>query len=89
MAHQVLWNKILLERFIDLGSLTEIEERVMRTRAAGWTRIEQSLKLGVSVATIDRTISALKRKYDSIQKYDPILPPRDLYHNVLHPADDN
>lgn len=30
----------------------------------------------MSLATIDRIIARLKVKYDNVQKYDPILPPR-------------
>lgn len=76
MSHQVVWTKFILERFIDVGNLTKEEEAVMRTRAAGWTRTEQSMKLGMSLSTIDRIIKRLKVKYDRAQKYDVLLPPR-------------
>ena len=76
MSHQVIWTKFILERFIDVGNLTKEEEAVMRTRAAGWTRTEQSMKLGMSLSTIDRIIKRLKVKYDRAQKYDVLLPPR-------------
>ena len=76
MSHQVIWTKFILERFIDVGNLTKDEEAVMRTRAAGWTRTEQSMKLGMSLSTIDRIIKRLKVKYDRAQKYDVLLPPR-------------
>ena len=76
MSHQVIWTKFILERFIDVGNLTKEEEAVMRTRDAGWTRTEQSMKLGMSLSTIDRIIKRLKVKYDRAQKYDVLLPPR-------------
>lgn len=76
MSHQVIWTKFILERFIDVGNLTKDEEAVMRTRAAGWTRTEQSMKLGMSLSTIDRIIKRLKVKYDRAQKYDVLLPQR-------------
>lgn len=76
MAHQVPWNKIILEEFIRLGSLTTDEEEVMRTRVAGWSRVKQSMELGMSLAKIDRIIKRLKSKYDHVQKYSLILPPR-------------
>lgn len=76
MSHQVPWNKFIVERFCELAMLTKDEEMVLRTRVAGWTRVEQSLKLGMSIATVDRIISRLKTKYDNVQKYDPLLPPR-------------
>lgn len=76
MAHEVPWNKIILEEFIRLGGLTRDEEKIIRTRIAGWTRTEQALKLGLSVATVDRLIKSCKRKYDAVQIYSPLLPPR-------------
>lgn len=76
MSKQVMWNKIILEEFIELATLTKDEEMIMRTRVAGWTRTEQSMKLGMSLSSIDRIINRLKKKYDNVQPYSPILPPR-------------
>lgn len=76
MSKQVLWSKVVLEEFISQAQLTKIEEEVMRTRVAGWTRTEQCMKLGMSMATLDRVIKRLKVKYDECQKYSAILPPR-------------
>jgi len=76
MAHQVLWNKIILEEFIELASLSKDEEMIIRTRVAGWSRLQQADKLGMSLASVDRIITKLKIKYDNVQKYSPILPPR-------------
>lgn len=76
MSHQVPWNKIILETFIEEAMLTKDEEKIMRTRVAGWSRVEQSLEFGMSTQKIDRIISTLKKKYDMVQKVNPILPPR-------------
>lgn len=76
MSHQVIWTKFIVERFIEYGGLTKEEEMIMRTRAAGWTRTEQAMKFGMSLATVDRIIRRLKTKYDHVQKYDVFLPPR-------------
>lgn len=76
MSKQVPWNKIILERFIELAMLTDEEEMIMRTRVAGWTITKQSLELNMSESKINKIISRLKRKYDLVQKYDPLLPPR-------------
>ncbi len=35
MTNEVIWTKLVLERFIQLANLTEEEEIVIRTRAAG------------------------------------------------------
>lgn len=76
MAKQVPWSKIILETFIEEAVLTKDEEMIIRTRVAGWSRIKQSMELGMSVSTVDRHIAMLKKKYDQVQKYNPILPPR-------------
>lgn len=84
MSRQVPWNKVVLEEFIEIGGLTKIEEQVMRTRVAGWSRVEQSMKFGLSLATIDRIIARCKRKYDNCQPYSPLLPPRRKSDNDIH-----
>ena len=76
MSRQVPWNLIILEEFIRIGALTEDEEAIMRTRVAGWTRTKQSMELHMSMSKIDKLISRLKVKYDNVQPYSPILPPR-------------
>lgn len=76
MSKQVLWCKVILERFIEQACLTKDEEAVMRTRVAGWTITKQAMELGMSPSTVNRIIKRLKAKYDVVQKYDPMLPPR-------------
>lgn len=76
MAHQVPWNKIILETFIEEACLTKEEEWVIRTRVAGWSRTKQALELNMSVSNIDKIIAMLKQKYDNASKYNPLLPPR-------------
>lgn len=76
MSKEVPWNKFIVERFVEVAMLNEEEQMILRTRVVGWTRLQQADKLGMSVATVDRIIKTLKEKYDNVQKYDPMLPPR-------------
>lgn len=76
MAHQVIWTKLIMEHFIENANLTPVEEHILRLRCAGKTRTEISMLLHLSVATVDRAVARLKKKYDIVQQYDPILPPR-------------
>lgn len=76
MSREVLWTKIIMEEFIELGGLNPFEEQILRTRCAGWTITQQELAFHVSRSTINRTIKILKTKYDAVQKYSLILPPR-------------
>lgn len=76
MANQVPWNKLILETFISEALLTKEEEMIIRTRIAGWSRTRQAEELVMSVGTVDRYIKRIKVKYDNVQKYNTILPPR-------------
>ena len=76
MAHQVPWNKIIVETFIKEAMLTKDEEWILRTRVAGWSSTKQAVELNMSIANVDKIISKLKKKYDNVQKYNPLLPPR-------------
>lgn len=76
MAKDVRWNKVLVDEFIRLGSLSELEEKVLITRAKCWTRTQQCIEFDISMSMLDRTIRSLKDKYDDVQPYSSILPPR-------------
>lgn len=76
MSKQVIWTKFIVETFIACANLTKEEELIMRTRAAGWSRTKQSMEFNMSLSTIDRIIKRLKKKYDAVQKIEPLLPPR-------------
>lgn len=76
MSKQIVWTKLILETFISEALLTKDEEMIMRTRVAGWSRTQQAMELCMSLGTVDRLIKSCKMKYDSVQRYNPILPPR-------------
>lgn len=76
MSHQVPWNKIIVETFIEEAMLTKEEEWIIRTRVAGWPRTKQAIELNMSTANVDKIIARLKKKYDNVSKYNPLLPPR-------------
>lgn len=76
MSKQVLWTNVILEEFIRLGALTEDEEKVLRTRVAGWAVSKQARELGMSESSVARIIRRLKVKYDRVQPYSDKLPKR-------------
>lgn len=76
MSQQVAWTKLIVEEFIEQACLSKDEEFVLRTRACGWSRTAQAEYLQISMSTLDKMINRLKKKYDIVQKYDPLLPPR-------------
>lgn len=59
-----------------MGALTEDEEKIIRTRVYGWTITKQAMTFGMSTAAVNRIIKRLKIKYDAVQPYSPLLPPR-------------
>lgn len=78
MTKQVPWNKYIVEAFVSDAMLTKDEEMILRTRVAGWSRQQQALELNMSIATVDRHIATLKKKYDEVQKFNPLLPKRKM-----------
>lgn len=69
-------NKFIVETFEELAMLTDEERAVLRTRVSGMTIVEQSMKLGMSTSKVSAIIKRLKKKYDDVEKYTPLLPPR-------------
>lgn len=76
MAHQVSWNIYVLEEFIRVGCLTDIEEHVIRLRVAGKTIDQQADILGLSKSSVNKITARLKLKCDNAAKISAILPPR-------------
>lgn len=76
MAHQVPWNVIILNEFLRLSTLSQDEERILRTLVAKWTITKQAMTFNMSVSAVNRIIKRLKVKYDDVQPYSPLLPPR-------------
>ena len=73
---EVPWNKVIVEEFISLAMLTKEEEMILRTRVAGWTITKQAMEFGMSPSTVSRIVARLKKKYDAVQIYSVLLPPR-------------
>lgn len=76
MTKQVPWNKVILEEFLNLAMLSKDEEIILRTRIAGWSVSQQADRLNLSISTVNRIIQRLKIKYDEVEKFSVILPPR-------------
>lgn len=66
---------MILDEFCSLAILTPLEEKIIRTRAAGWSRVQQCHAYGISLATLDRHIKKLRKQYEAAQEYSYVLPP--------------
>lgn len=71
---KVPWNRVILDEFVSLALLTDEEEKIVRARAAGWSRIKMCHTFNMSLATVDRIIKDLKQKYSYAQAYSELLP---------------
>lgn len=71
---KIPWNRVILEEFISLAILTPEEEKLIRTRAAGWSQVRQSIELNVSLATITRMVRKLHKEYLSLVPHSEKLP---------------
>lgn len=76
MTKQVFWTKKVLEAFIKEGNLNKRQEFIIRTRAEGYTIVEQAEKLNLSVDQVNKDIAMLKKIYDATQIHSDILPAR-------------
>lgn len=72
----ILWNKIILDEFIRLALPTEFEIQLIRSRMADQSRAQQSFEFSRSLPRVDAAIKSIRQKYDAVQPYSDILPPR-------------
>jgi len=87
LAHQVAWTKVIVDAFIEEAMLSHDEAVIIRTRAAGWSRVKQAQELHMSVANIDKIIKRLKVKYDKAQSTSQVLPPRRFSNKEVYTDD--
>ena len=72
--NKVPWNRVIVDEFVSLALLNEVDERIIRTRAAGWSQVKQSIALNMSSAPLERRVRKLKEKYTAMLPYSDILP---------------
>lgn len=94
MKTKIPWTKTMLEKFIEEALLTEDEERILRTRVAGWSIVKQSVELNMSVSTVSRLVRNIRQKYLTLQDQFPDIFPKlkpskyDEALNATTPQDD-
>lgn len=72
----IVWDKVMLAEFRRLAILTEDEDQVLTGWAKGWSLVRIADKTGMSDRTVSRHIESLRRKYDAVWIYTPLLPKR-------------
>lgn len=76
MAKDILWDNIMLADFRRMACLTEDEDKVLTAWAKGWSIVKISMSAGMSERTVNDVIRSIRRKYDAVQIYSPLLPAR-------------
>ena len=76
MRKDILWNKIALAEFRSLACLTPDEDAVLQDWADGKSEVWTSMNRNMSERTIEKIRSQIRRKYDDVQIYSPLLPAR-------------
>lgn len=75
--NDIRWNKIALREFRSLACLTAEEDAVLTDWSKGGVDIRATAdRLHVSTRTVDALRESIRRKYDEVQIYTPLLPPR-------------
>ena len=72
----ILWDTVMLMDFRTLACLTEDEDKVLTAWAKGWSNVKMADQLGMSDRTVSRHLESIRDKYDAVQIYSPLLPPR-------------
>lgn len=72
----ILWDKVMLADFRRLACLTESEDEVLTAWAKGWSIVKIGMNCGMSERTVNDTIRSIRKKYDAVQIYSPLLPAR-------------
>lgn len=71
MSKQVRWTKKTYDDFCMLAMLNSDEQYILQSRIEGVPISEQAIHLHCSTSKVDRMISLMKKKYDTVQKLHP------------------
>ena len=65
----VQWTKTALETFIEEACLNEEDEKIIRMRAKGRSRVRIANEMNMSLSCLDKHIQTMRKKYEKIKKY--------------------
>lgn len=72
----IRWNKIMLREFESLTCLTDDETEVLHDWAHGKSIVHSAMRLHMGETKVKDIRKVLRRKYDDVQPYSPLLPQR-------------
>ena len=74
--NDIPWNKIALAEFRSLACLSGEEDVVLQDWADGKSVVNTSMSRSMSTRQVDKIRNQIRKKYDAVQIYTPLLPPR-------------
>ena len=74
--NDIPWNKIILDEFRYLARLTEDEDKILQDWEDGYSVTKSARVRNMSPRQVDRNRNQIRRKYDAVQPYSPLLPKR-------------
>lgn len=74
--NDIPWNKIALAEFRSLACLSGDEDIVLQDWADGKSVVNTSMTRSMSTRQVDKLRNQIRKKYDAVQVYTPLLPKR-------------
>jgi hypothetical protein len=74
--NDIPWNKIILDEFRYLARPTQEVDMILKDWEAGHSVTKSAMDHSLSTRTVDRIRNQIRRKYDAVQPYTPLLPKR-------------
>ena len=74
--NDIPWNKIIVDEFRYLARLTEDEDKILQDWEAGYSVTKSARVRNMSPRQVDRNRNQIRRKYDAVQPFTPLLPKR-------------
>lgn len=74
--NDIPWNKIALAEFRSLACLSVDENIVLQDWADGKSVVNTSMTRSMSTRQVDKLRNQIRKKYDAVQIYTPLLPKR-------------
>lgn len=74
--NDIPWNKIALAEFRSLACLSGDEDIVLQDWADGKSVVNTSMTRSMSTRQVDKLRNQIRKKYDAVQIYTPLLPKR-------------
>lgn len=74
--NDIKWSKISLAEFRSLACLSDEEDIVLQDWANGKSVVKTSMDRSMSTRQVDKLRNQIRKKYDAVQIYTPLLPKR-------------